>query len=117
MGFVLGHPVTTDPLIIMVINMTVVFLVLILLMYVIKLIHFLDPTKEKEQDGAREGTAVQEALSAHAAEPPDEGIPEEVVAAIAAAVASCNGGSVRAIRPLGPSEWRRSGRAETLRPR
>ena len=34
-------PVTTNPLIIMLINMTVVFIVLVALIYLIKLIHFL----------------------------------------------------------------------------
>ena len=42
-------PVTTNPLIIMMINMTVVFIVLVVLMYLIKLIHFVDPTKESEK--------------------------------------------------------------------
>ena len=43
------QPVTTNPFIIMLINMTVVFIVLFVLMYVIKLIHYVDPTKPKEE--------------------------------------------------------------------
>ena len=43
----MSHPVTTNPLIIMLINMTVVFLVLMALGVVINLIHYIDPTKPK----------------------------------------------------------------------
>lgn len=44
-----GHAVTTNPLLIMLINMTIVFGVLWILGYVIRLIHFIDPTKKKEE--------------------------------------------------------------------
>ena len=44
----MGHPVTTNPFIIMLINMTVVFIVLISLSFVIRLIHYVDPTVKKE---------------------------------------------------------------------
>lgn len=44
-----GSPVTTDPTLIMLINMTIVFVVLYLLGLVIQLIHLIDPTKNKEQ--------------------------------------------------------------------
>ena len=44
----MGHPVTTNPLIIMMINMTVVFFVLVALSGLIHLIHMVDPTKEPE---------------------------------------------------------------------
>ena len=43
----MGHPVTTNPLIIMLINMSIVFAVLIGLSIMIRLIHLVDPTKEK----------------------------------------------------------------------
>ena len=43
----MGHPVTTNPIIIMVINMTIVFVVLIALSFVIRLIHVIDPTGKK----------------------------------------------------------------------
>ena len=43
----MSQPVTTNPFIIMLINMTVVFAVLIALGFVINLIHYLDPTKPK----------------------------------------------------------------------
>jgi hypothetical protein len=43
----MGHPVTTNPFIIMLINMTVVFVVLYGLSLLIRLIHIIDPTKKK----------------------------------------------------------------------
>ena len=43
----MGHPVTTNPFIIMLINMTVVFAVLIGLSIMIRLIHVVDPTKKQ----------------------------------------------------------------------
>ena len=42
------QPATTNPLIIMCINMTIVFAVLIGLSFMIKFIHMIDPTKPKE---------------------------------------------------------------------
>ena len=44
----MGHPVTTNPFIIMLINMTIVFVVLIALSFLIQLIHKIDPTKKAE---------------------------------------------------------------------
>ncbi len=43
----MGHPVTTNPFIIMMINMTVVFAVLFGLSMMIRLIHLVDPTKKQ----------------------------------------------------------------------
>ena len=42
----MGHPVTTNPFIIMLINMTVVFAVLIGLSLMIRFIHVVDTTKK-----------------------------------------------------------------------
>ncbi|MBO5245592.1 MAG: OadG family protein [Selenomonadales bacterium] len=41
---------TTNPLMIMIVNMTIVFVVLVLLGVVIELIHRLDPTKNSVQE-------------------------------------------------------------------
>ena len=43
----MGQPVTTNPVIIMMINMTIVFAVLIGLQFLVQLIHVIDPTKKK----------------------------------------------------------------------
>ena len=46
-GDSMGQPVTTNPVIIMMINMTIVFAVLIGLQVLVQLIHVIDPTKKK----------------------------------------------------------------------
>jgi len=43
-----GQPVTTNPVLIMLINMTIVFAVLIVIGVLIEVIHQLDPTKVKK---------------------------------------------------------------------
>ena len=109
----MSHPVTTNPLIIMLINMTVVFLVLIALGVVINLIHYIDPTKPKaapEEAAPAKPEPVSEPELAAAA-PVEEGISPEVVAVIAAAVASMGcAGTVKAIRPIERNNWKNSGR-------
>ena len=109
----MSHPVTTNPLIIMLINMTVVFLVLIALGVVINLIHYIDPTKPKaapEEAAPAKPEPVSEPEPAVAA-PVEEGISPEVVAVIAAAVASMGcAGTVKAIRPIERNNWKNSGR-------
>ena len=108
----MSHPVTTNPLIIMLINMTVVFLVLIALGVVINLIHYIDPTKPKaapEEAAPAKPEPVSEPEPAAA--PVEEGISPEVVAVIAAAVASMGcAGTVKAIRPIERNNWKNSGR-------
>ena len=109
----MSHPVTTNPLIIMLINMTVVFLVLTALGVVINLIHYIDPTKPKaapEEAAPAKPETVSEPEPAAAA-PVEEGISPEVVAVIAAAVASMGcAGTVKAIRPIERNNWKNSGR-------
>lgn len=98
-------PVTTNPLIIMMINMTVVFLVLVSLIYLIKLIHFVDPTKEKPKPEVEEEEPLVAVKSAPAASAPatvvEEGINPEVIAAISAAIAAYGfAGQVKAVHIL-----------------
>ena len=104
------QPVTTNPFIIMLINMTVVFIVLVALMYLIKLIHFIDPTKPKEKKvetpAPEKAAPVQEVLKTA----PDNS--EEIVAAISAAISSMGvTGVVKAIRPIDRESWKQSGRS------
>ena len=110
----MSHPVTTNPLIIMLINMTVVFLVLIALGVVINLIHYIDPTKPKaapEEAAPAKPEPVSDPEPVAAA-PVEEGISPEVVAVIAAAVASMGcAGTVKAIRPIERNNWKNSGRS------
>ena len=119
----MGHPVTTNPLIIMFINMTVVFVVLVSLSFLIKLIHAIDPTKqpeiksedsENEEDAAKETAAIISKLQAENTAPSpvvEEGISPEVIAAISAAIACCGiSGQVRAVRVVNNnnSAWRQN---------
>ena len=118
-------PVTTNPLIIMMINMTVVFIVLIALSFLIRLIHMIDPTKEPEKPVESESddaplVAVKSSSTPAPApepEPAEQGISPEIIAAISAAVAAYGfAGQVRAVRILNHegTPWRASARFNTL---
>ena len=116
-------PVTTNPLIIMMINMTVVFIVLVVLMYLIKLIHLVDPTKPKEVPDQSEDeaplVAVKSSTPAPKPEPVvEEGISPEVIAVISAAVAAYGfAGQVKAVHIVNHegTPWRAAARFNTLK--
>ena len=118
-------PVTTNPLIIMLINMTVVFIVLVALIYLIKLIHFVDPTKEKPKPSQAEDdeplVAVKSASAPEPAPPSapvvEEGIKPEVIAAISAAIAAYGfSGQIKAVHILNheSTPWRASAKFNNL---
>ena len=113
-------PVTTNPLIIMMINMTVVFIVLVVLMYLIKLIHLVDPTKPKEEPAQAvedEPLVAVKSSSAPAPEPVEEGISPEIIAAISAAISAYGfSGQVKAVHIVNHegTPWRSSARFSTL---
>ena len=118
-------PVTTNPLIIMMINMTVVFIVLVALMFLIKLIHMVDPTKEPEHpaqvEEVEEPLVAVKSASAPAPlpepEPVEEGISPEIIAAISAAIAAYGfAGQVKAVRILNHegTPWRASAKFNNL---
>ncbi len=113
----MDHAVTTNPLIIMVINMTVVFFVLVALMGLINLIHIVDPTREKEPELSDEATesaenaAIIAKLKESASEPVqiEEGVSPEVIAAISAAISAYGiSGQVKAVRVINRNGWRRN---------
>ena len=108
----MSQPVTTNPFIIMLINMTVVFAVLIALGFVINLIHYIDPTKPKTVKEEPTATAPASAPAPAPAPVVEEGVPQEVVAVIAAALMSYGYGpqQIRAVRPIERNGWKRSGR-------
>ena len=109
----MGNAVTTNPVIIMMINMTVVFAVLFGLSLMIRLIHVIDPTRKKEVKAAAPAPAAPAApVPAAPAAAAEEGIPTEVVAVIAAAVTACGYSSsqIRTIRPLQRNGWKQAGR-------
>ena len=103
-------PVTNNPFLVAIINMTVVFGVLIVLGVLMHVIEMVDPTKKK---------AAPKAAAAVAA-PVVEDKSEEIAAVIAAAVAACGGAeNVTAVRIATPSAaWAIGARAEaqTVKP-
>ena len=105
------QPATTNPLIIMCINMTIVFAVLIGLSFMIKFIHMIDPTKPKEKpaEAPKAAPAAAPAAPAPAAPAVD---PNLNIAVIAAAVAAYGGDAkIVAIRPVESASWKNVGRA------
>ena len=106
----------TNPIVIMLINMTIVFAVLFVLSLYIRLIHKIDPMVKKAS-AAQKVEAPKTAAPAPAAKPAiQEGITEETVAAIAAALASVGVGfsQVKAIRVAGRPGWTNAARYEGL---
>lgn len=76
-----GGPVTTNPVLICLINMTIVFGILAALGCIIELIHKLDPTKQKvELQQAAPAVAVQE--TAVAAEPTSASMEDKTLVAV-----------------------------------
>ena len=103
------QPVTTNPLIIMLINMSIVFAVLVGLSIMIRLIHLVDPTKAKEEKPA---AAAPQSAAAPAAAPAASAVDFGVnVAVIAAAVAAYEGDvRIVTIRPIESAVWKNAGR-------
>lgn len=107
-----GQAVTTNPLLIMAINMTVVFVVLILLGVLMEIVHLVDPTKKKKEAPAATApvTAPVAAPAAPSASAQNE---DEVVAAIVGAIVAMGYSSeqIASIRPTATSaKWRLEGR-------
>ena len=111
----MGHPVTTNPFIIMLINMTVVFAVLIGLSIMIRLIHVVDPTKKAENKPA--AAPVRKAAPAAAAPAAPAVDNSAVIAVISAAVAAFgySDAQIVAIRPAGSPVWTNAGRMAGIR--
>ena len=97
-------------MIIMVINMTIVFAVLIGLSFMIKLVHMIDPTKAKPKPKEAPKAAPAPVPVAAPAAPAVD--PNLEIAVIAAAVAACGlGEKIVAIRPVESTGWKNVGRA------
>jgi len=100
------QPVTTNPLIIMLINMTIVFAVLIGLSFMIRLIHLVDPTKEKEEKSEATAPAPTPAPA------PAPAVDQNVNIAVMCAAVAAYEGDVRivTIRPVESAVWKNAGR-------
>ena len=110
----MGHPVTTNPFIIMLINMSIVFVVLIGLSLMIRLIHLADPTKkvkEEKKPAAAPKTAAPAAAPAAAPKADNSA----VIAVIAAAVAAYDSEArIVTVRPVESTVWKTQARATAL---
>ena len=103
-----GQAVTTNPWLIMAINMTVVFAVLILLGVLMQIVHIIDPTKKKKAPEASAAVVAPVAMPSASAQNEDE-----VVAAIVGAIVAMGYSSeqIASIRPTATSaKWRLEGR-------
>lgn len=108
------QPVTTNPLMISLINMIVVFAVLYALIWVIKFIRIIDPTREKN---VAESENLLADVPATAPEPEyaDAGRDElEIVAVISAAIIAYGYSpeQIVSIRPAGGKAWSQAARLE-----
>lgn len=109
-------PVTTNPFVIMLINMVIVFAVLFGLSLVIRLIHVVDPTRKREKKKPEPVTA-EAAAPVKTGEPEmrvESGVNANIVAAITAAIAMIDKGNyrVKAIRPVSRDGWKMAARAD-----
>lgn len=107
-----GQAVTTNPWLIMAINMTVVFVVLILLGILMTIVHLIDPTKKKKEEPTSASVTTPGAtpVDAPSASAQHE---DEVVAAIVGAIVAMGYSSeqIASIRPTATSaKWRLEGR-------
>ena len=107
-----GQAVTTNPWLIMAINMTVVFVVLILLGVLMTIVHLIDPTKKKKEApvSAPVATPAATPVATPSASAQNE---DEVVAAIVGAIVAMGYSSeqIASIRPTATSaKWRLEGR-------
>jgi glutaconyl-CoA decarboxylase len=110
----MGHPVTTNPLIIMLINMSIVFVVLMGLSAMIRLIHLCDPTNKGKKEEKKPAAAPKAAAPAAAPAAP-KADNSAVIAVIAAAVAAYDSEArIVTVRPLESSVWKNNARATAL---
>ena len=107
-------PVTTNPWLIALINMTIVFGVLIALGVLMNLLQVIDPTKKKVAKPAVAPTPAADPAAAPAAAVQDD---SEIIAVIAAAVAACgvSADQIACVRRVdAKSAWTVSGRVEAI---
>lgn len=107
-------PVTTNPWLIALINMTIVFGVLIALGVLMNLLQVIDPTKKKVAKPAVAPTPAAAPAAAPVAAAKDD---SEIIAVIAAAVAACgvSADQIACVRRVdAKSAWTVSGRVEAI---
>lgn len=107
-----GTGANTNPMLIMLINMTVVFAVLIALGILMKIIYWIDPTRKRTTASAAAEAASAPVATAPVAEVTTTSNQEEVIAAIIGAVVAMGYSSeqIASIRPAMSAQWRLEGR-------
>lgn len=121
----MDQPVTTNPIIIMMINMTVVFAVLWGLSLLVRLIHIVDPTRKHEAEQAlaqKKNSVSDEPGAASVVESELESAvktDEETFILIAAAIAAYGykPSQIVSIRPVTSKVWVQAGRIESVQNR
>ena len=111
----MGQPVTTNPILIAVINMTVVFAVLYVLSLVVRLIQIIDPTKKKRITQT-EPNVVSEAATTITKTIPLQEEYDEMIILFTAAIAAYGYNNVRvvSIRPVSSNTWSQAARMEMV---
>lgn len=106
-------PVTTNPWLIALINMTIVFGVLIALGVMMSLLQVIDPTKKKA-DAPKVAPAPAAAPAAAPVAAPAASNNDEIIAVIAAAVAAlgCSAEDIAYVRRLPNAGWTNAARVE-----
>lgn len=109
---------TSNPLLILIINMTVVFFVLFVLELLTRAIYYIDPTRKK---GVVSPAAIEPASTVDAALSPSAETNDDVaiIAVIAAAIAATGGaaGHISVIRRFDGTAWIQMGRIDALNTR
>jgi len=106
---------TSNPLLILLINMTVVFFVLFVLELLTRAIYFIDPTRKKAAPAAPVASAPVAVVEAVTQQSDDLAIVAVITAAIAAMGTA--GGYVSVIRRLDGTEWTQMGRMDAVNSR
>lgn len=112
----MGQPITTNPLVISLINMTVVFAVLFGLSLIVRLIRVIDPTQKKKQSPAvisRPQASMAETAEPAVAAEPDY---DELMIVFTAALAAYGQSGLRivSVTPAGGSAWSQTARQEAV---
>jgi Na+-transporting methylmalonyl-CoA/oxaloacetate decarboxylase gamma subunit len=110
-----GQPVTTNPILIALINMTVVFAVLYGLSLVVRLIQVIDPTQKKKREQVEPNSLAKTAIAVAATNVPQEDY-DEMVILFTAAIAAYGYSNMRvvSIRPTSGSTWSQAARMEMV---
>jgi glutaconyl-CoA decarboxylase len=106
---------TSNPLLILLINMTVVFFVLFVLELLTRAIYFIDPTRKKAAPAAPAAAAPVAVVEAVTQQSDDLAVIAVITAAIAAMGTA--GGYVSVIRRLDGTEWTQMGRMDAVNSR